>query len=196
MNFSYSRYYVYVKPVIKNPIVRTYSSLVFSLLAVTFFSMFALRPTLKTIISLQKDIDQQKQVLDQLIQKTKSLDQGIKNYQSLDSQVKLKLESLIPSKVSPANIIEELNTLATRFDASISAIQFQPFEIINNAPPPTKDADLKEILLNLSLRGSYEALSGFLNSLKFSKHLILVDTVNFNSTDEGLIMTVAARTIF
>lgn len=193
---AFSRYAVYIKPVIKNRYVQTYSSVVFSLIAITFFSLFAIRPTFKTIISLRKDIEEQKKVLEQLTNKSDSLDRGIKNYRAIDPVLITKIDTLLPSKASIANLSNDLANIAKLNQASISAIQFQPFEMDNLSKTPTQDSDLKEISFSMNLTGSYASLSRVLTALSSSNHLILIDNINFNKGDNGLIMTILGRTVY
>lgn len=196
MNSNFSRYSVYIKPVIKNRYVKTYSSLVFSLIAITFFSLFALRPTFKTIISLQKDIQQQNQVLDQLVNKSKNLDTGINNYSNIDSQTLAKIDSLLPTKAAIVAFTNDISNIARVNQASISGIQYQPFEIDNKAKAPTKESDLKEISFSINLSGDYQTLINTLYSLSNSNHLIFFDNVNFTKSDPGLTMTIIGRTVY
>lgn len=196
MNQFYSRYYIYIRPVIKNAYVRTYSSIIFSLIAVVFFSFFAIRPTFKTVITLRKDIVSQQQTLEQLSQKSQNLEAGIKNYNSLDKATLKKLDNLVPSKLALASFMNELSDIASRHQATISALQLQPFEIDAQAKTPVSESDLKEITFAFNLQGSYASLVNVLNSLSLTNHLIIVDTVNFNKNDAGLIMTISARTIY
>lgn len=193
---TYSRYSVYIKPVIKNRYVQTYSSIVFSLIAITIFSLFAIRPTFKTIIGLQKSITQQQQVLEQLTNKSKDLETGIKNYAALDPQVINKIDTLVPNKIQVTNFANDLSNLAKVNQASISGIQFQPFEINNTAKTPTQESDLKEISFTFNISGDYNTLIRVLNSLSSSNHLILIDNVNFNKGTSGLIMSMLGRTLY
>lgn len=196
MTTPYSRYSVYIKPVIKNRYVKAYSSVVFSLIAITFFSLFAIKPTFKTIIALQKNIEEQKQVLEKLTDKSKNLEIAIKNYKALDPQIKSKIETLVPNKPEAVSFAKDLTTIAKINQATVSGINFQPFEIINGAKLPTQESDLKELAFTFNLSGSYPSMLKTLDSLSNSSHLILLDTVSISKGEKGLIMNVVGRTIY
>ncbi len=196
MNFSKSKYYVYIKPVIKNQFVRTYSGFFFSVTAVIFFSIFAIKPTVSTILSLQKEIQAQEGILNDLSKKSVNLETGIQNYNKIDPQALAKLNTLVPSKLALASLINELSTLASQNQASISGLQFQPFEINNDQSPPKDESDLKEVIFTFNVTGPYEGIVNVLNSLNKGNHLIIVDSVSFSRNESGVSMIVTAKTLY
>ncbi len=196
MNFSKSKYYVYIKPVIKNPIIRTYSGFFFSVIAIVFFSVFAIRPTISTILSLQKDINTQQKILNDLSTKSANLEVGVQNYDKIDPKTLSTLNSLVPSKIALTGLINELNTLASQNQASISGLQFQPFDIENSQPPTTNEAELKEVSFTFNVTGPYEGIVNVLNSLNKGKYLIIVESVSFNSGESGISMIISAKTLY
>lgn len=196
MNPIYSRYYVYIKPALKNRYVKTYSSLVFSLIAITFFSLFAIRPTFKTIIALQKDIEQQTKVLDQIKLKSKNLEKAINNYHSIPPDIKVAIDTLVPSKPIVSDLIKSISDIAKINEASISGLQFQPFEVENPSKPMLNENEVKEINLTFNLQGDYFGLTKTLNDLNNSKFIFLIDSVNLTKSESGMIMSIQMRTYY
>ncbi|MBI3485968.1 type 4a pilus biogenesis protein PilO [Candidatus Daviesbacteria bacterium] len=196
MNPQRFRYFVYIKPVLKNPYIKTYSSVVFSLIAITFFSLFAIRPTFKTIIALQKDIKAQKLVLNQLLDKSHNLETAKKNYDQIDPSVKNEIDNLLPDKLSLGTLINDLNALSLKYNASVSGLQFQPISIDPNRQPATKDSDLKEIVFNLNLKGNYSDLVNVLEQIRSLPHLITIDIINITKLDAGLTVSITAKSYY
>jgi Tfp pilus assembly protein PilO len=194
MKPQFSRYYTYIRPILKNKTVKTYSSLVFSLFMVVIFSLFAIKPTITTIVALQKSIDEQEKLLEQIQKKGQDLEVGKRNYDQIDSDIKLTLLGLIPNSTSIPSLIDSLSSLAASFDASMSGVQIQPVDL--DGPPDrlTKQAALKEIDFTLSVQGSYIQLTDFLDALYRIDRLINIQTVSFSKQIDGrLTMTVNAR---
>jgi hypothetical protein len=54
---KYSRYYTFIKPVIEHRFVRSFAPYIFSLLTVIIMMVFAIKPTISTILNLQKDLE-------------------------------------------------------------------------------------------------------------------------------------------
>ncbi len=206
MNPTSTRYYTYIKPILRNPVVKTYSPVVFSLITVTLFIIFAIKPTISTIISLQKSINEKQQILKQLEEKENSLTVGKSNYQRLSPKVREQLRTQIPSAISIPCLITNLRTLAALNEASISGLQFQPTLLEGKSDCPPQEEDLRNLNKNISLGeiditfntlGSYSQLTKFLNSLNQSNRLISIQNVNFNKQQEaGLIMSINAKAYY
>lgn len=197
MNPQKSRYYTYIRPVLRSKTVRTYSSLIFSIITITIFLIYAIRPTLGTIVSLQKSIDEQKDILDKLNKKVSDLTEGRKNYESIDPELKTKLIDLVPYSPSLPSVINNINKLAAISQASLSGIQFQPTEL--QQPPKTlvKNVTLKEVDFTFNAQGTYTQLLNLLVNLKKGDRLVSIESVTFNKPVDGdLIMTVNGKAVY
>src|SRR5258708_22327106 len=111
MNPQYSRYYTRLQPIFKNNAVKTYSHIVFSLITIIVFALFAIRPTVKTIISLQNTINDQQVILKKLQDKTDNIEAGKAAYDRIDQTTKIKLYTLLPSSTSITCIVNDFNYL-------------------------------------------------------------------------------------
>ncbi len=197
MNTRYSRYYTFIKPFLQNKAVKTYSSLVFSLITITFFGIFAVRPTLYAIVSLQRTLDEQHQILDSLNKKVDNLSVGKKNYQNLDPKLKQKLANLLPQNPALPIFASSLTGLAQQYQASISGLQFQPIDIEQTSQIASKNATTVPVDFSLSLQGDYSQLANFLTALGHFDRLVTIQSVTFNKQlDSPLIMLITARTYF
>lgn len=197
MNPQRSRYYTYIKPVIKNKAVRTYSSLIFSIITITIFLIYAIRPTVSTILSLQKSITEQQQTYDALNKKVADLTEGRKNYEAINPELKTKLVDLVPYSPSIPDLLNSLSVLAKVSNASISGVQFQPTELQQTPKTLDKNVTLQEVDFTFNAAGSFNQLLNLLADLKKSGRLIKIQTVTFNKLADGtLIMTVNGKSLF
>lgn len=191
MNPYYSRYYTFIKPILRNKQVQNYSSISFSLMLIIIFVIFAIKPTLETIVSLGRSITQQKQIYQQLLKKADNLSLGKKNYQALEETTRTKMEELIPDKADVTQLLAALNSAALASSASISGIQIQPVELTQASPQSSGDKK-EEILFAFNLTGTYDQAINFLNSLKSSPRLISIKSVAFGKkeADQLLVVTI------
>lgn len=197
MNPQHSRYYIYIKPILKNPIVQTYGPFVFSLITITIFALFAVRPTLITIVALQKSIDEHRQILNQLNTKTENLTAGKNNLDNLPADVKRQFSGLIPSSTSLSNMINNLTFDALATQASISGLQIQPTDLIATPSGLVKDVVVKEIDFTLNTQGAYAQLLNLLGGISKSNRLVLIKSININKAADGsLMMTLNGRAYF
>lgn len=181
---KYSRYYVYIKPVISNKYVKSFAPYIFSLLSLIIFIVFAIRPTITTIIELQKSIEDNKTVLLTLDQKAKYLTDGKRNLENMDPAIKNKINAKLPSYPAVSNLISSLQTSATN-SASISALQIQPVTIYTNTTDQKAQQKLEELIFSFNTQGSYAGLITVLDNLTKSSRLINLTSAVFNKTVEG-----------
>lgn len=185
----YSRYATYVKTLTKIPIVRTYGSTIFTLVMTTIFILFAIKPTVETILVLQKKLTDSNRVLEQLIQKGSDLSLARKNYESLSQDNLSKISSSIPDKPDLKSITQALENSTKKFNASISALQIQPrvFEVSNQ----NSLGKISEIEFTFNVVGRYPNLISILQDINISSRLISIDKLSFSQLSEGSGLTMS-----
>lgn len=192
----YLRYSAYIKPLTKIPIVSNYGSTIFSLLVITILVYFAIKPTIETILVLQKKIADADAVLQKTTQKANNLSQGKKNYDNLDQNIKDKISAAIPDSINLKSISLSLEQAARNHEASISALQIQPLTI------ETKLMDrlgiLTEINFTFNAEGSYNNLAALLADLKTSNRLISIDSLSLAKTSESnaLVLSLSGKAFY
>lgn len=188
-----SRYYAYIRPVIEHHFVKSFAPYIFSLLTITIFIFLAIRPTVATIVSLQKSIDDNKQVLDALNKKAQNLTEGKKNLESMDTATKNKIIMAIPEQTSVPALIGSLQT-ASLNQASVSALQVQPLTLFDNNIPKQKAAVLGEIQFSFSLQGSFAQLLATLTNLSRTARLVSIDNITLSKpTDSPAILSITGK---
>lgn len=197
MNPKTTRYFTYIRPIIRSKFARAYSSLIFSLITVAIFSFYALRPTITTILSLQKSINEQNQVLTKLQEKVNNLSQGKRNFENIDSNIKTKLENLIPSDPALDSLINTLVFAANTADASISGLQLEAVQLENPKTQPTKNAPILPLGFTINTKGGFANQMKLLTNLKRSDRLITIDTIRFSQpVDSSLIMSISGKAYY
>lgn len=192
----YSRYFTYIKPLTKIPIVRNYGSTIFTLLIISILIYFAIRPTIATILVLQKQIVDSTAVLSKVTQKADNLSLGKKNYDNLDQGIKDKITAGIPDNINIKSLTQTLEQAAKNHEASISALQIQPFVVTTKVPD--KLGTITEISFNFNTEGNYSNLNGLLQDLKTSDRLISIEHLSLSKTSDGesLIMALSGRAFY
>lgn len=193
----YFRYFNYIQPVLKIPIVKTYGAPILTIFVLTIFILFAIKPTIETIIILQKKLEDNQAVLAQITQKSKDLSQAKKNYQALDTTTKQKIQTAIPDQINLRTITQTLEGLAITNNASISAIQVQPITL-----QPTQQTNnlskLEEVTFTYNVEGRYGNLVNILSALQQSSRLIRVDSLIMNKLEGGsnLLMSITGKAYY
>jgi len=192
----YSRYFTYIKPVAKLTIVKTYGSTIFSLFVITIFIFYAIKPTVETILVLQKKLADSTKVLEKVNLKAKNLSQAKTNLERLDQSVKSKIERSIPDTVNLKSIIQTLEASAKQHQASVSGLQIQP--LVVDTKTEDKLGSLTTIAFTFNAEGAYKDLISILQDLKSSARLISIDGLSLSNPSEGsgLIMSITGKAYY
>ncbi|MBI2019299.1 type 4a pilus biogenesis protein PilO [Candidatus Daviesbacteria bacterium] len=192
----YSRYFTYVRPITRLPVVKNYGPAIFTLITASVLIFFAIKPTIETILVLQKKLADQEQTLQKLTDKVNNLSLGKKNYDDLDPSIKQAIVAFIPDAVSLKSLTQNLEESAQRHEASISALQIEPIviDIKKNLNP----GSLAETSFIFNTEGDYKNLIALLQELKRSSRLISIDSLSMSkaSEDNSIIMSLKGKAYY
>lgn len=191
---KYYRYFTYIEPVIKNPIIKTYGYTIFTIIMTGIFILFAIKPTLETIILLQKKLTVQQDSLKKIDKKITDTETAQTNYKNIAPDIKSTIVSYVPSNPDLANLIKSLESSTSETDATISALQFQPISIDKK----TDSNELKEITFTFNIEGSYDTLKNVLQNIYTGGRLITIDKLILNKVASGniLLMNISGKAYF
>lgn len=192
----YSRYFTYIQPLTKHPVVRTYGTAILTIITLAIFVVFAIKPTVETILVLQKKLEDQRKVLDKINQKAENLSRAKGNFQKLDNNIKSKIQTAIPNSVDLKTLTISLENIARLQQASISALQIQPLTITPSAPLTSKDLGAVDFTFNIE--GSYGSLIKILQDLQNNIRLISIDNLIINRVEssDNLLMSVSGKAYY
>lgn len=196
MDKRYSRYYTYIKPVTKLPIIKSYGLHILTIITLTIFIVFAIKPTIETILVLQKKLQDQEEILAQVTKKSEDLTKASQNYQSLDPTIKQKIETALPTKSDLRILTNQLEQSALLAQASISALQVEPLTFTSQNSEAKKS--LSEIIFTYNIEGTYENLLLALDSLQKSNRLISIESLNLNKVIDSptILMSVKGKAYY
>lgn len=190
----YSRYYTYLEPVMADPLVRGYFSLVASLLLVTFFVIFALSPTINTILALNKKIADQKKTIAALDTKIVNLVSAQQNFAAAESLVPL-LENALPKNPTPETVVHQILVVATNSGVTVSTLQFKPMTLLSDKPEGTPQvpeeiaamvpSELSPLPVTFSINGNRQTTKSFLQKLEDSLRYIRFNRIGLSFEKNG-----------
>lgn len=162
----------------QNPVARVSMELVFSILAIIFFAIFAIKPTLQTMSELIKEIEDKRTLDDQLAQKVASLNTAQSQYEKFGSQLYL-LDEAIPKTAQLLESLKIVEKIASENDLAIQSIT------ISSVPDDLSIANADEakretLTFNVDLSGDYVKIRQFIEDLMTSRRMMIVDQVNFS----------------
>lgn len=164
----YRKYYSQrINPFLKSRHATAYTMVVLSIFTISFFGFFAIRPTVKTIVELKRQIEDN-QIVDKALQK--KIDDLViaqEEYQLIKDFVPAINEAL-PDTPNLTQALVKIESLASSQQASVSAMQvqsvtFQP----GNIDTSKKEISNKPTTIDIAIKvsGNYKQLDAFLDKL-------------------------------
>lgn len=157
-NKRYRRYYTYIEPVIVDPVIKGYFTLIASMLLTAFFILFAVAPTFSTIVGLYRHIQDQKALIKTMDTKISNLIVAQVNYTGAEPYLPLLTVSF-PQKPAPESIITGTLRVATVSGVSVSAFQISPTYLAGTQPPPLTDAEVSQTTTDVTKSTRSELIS-------------------------------------
>lgn len=163
----------------QKPIARVSIELILSVLIVILFAVFAIRPTLITMAELVKEIEDKKELSEQMNLKLASLATAQEQYTLHQSQFYL-LEEAIPRRLDVVKSLKKLEKLAGEEQLVINTMS------ISTMPGAVKEESLtnnfkdyqREFLpINIEVIGSYLQIREFVKKIMNIRQVIIVDQV-------------------
>lgn len=195
MPTPYSRYYTYIKPLVENSVVKSYSPYIFSLITIAILIIFAIRPTASTILNLQKELQNQKSALESLKNKSNNLTEAKRNLEALPSNTKSKIDYSVPIQANVTTLIKSLQNLPLK-TASSSAIQIQPITIFKITDPKSK-LETGQISFVYNAETDYPQALNVLSALNKLPRLVSIESLSLTKQQGGLIiLSINAKSYF
>lgn len=179
--------------------LRAFLEVILSLSTIIIFLLFALKPTVLTIISLLKEIKEKEATIGLLDTKIRNLDIAENVFQQNEALI-AQTDLAMGTSAMPNVISNQITGLAAKDSIDILSISIAQTYLIGKAPIKKSSSGVKpitdgigEMPLSLSIRGGYLNLVSFMHDLENLKIPVRVDAFSMNSTptDTGRVMVVA-----
>jgi Tfp pilus assembly protein PilO len=165
---------------------------IFTVFAVAFFGFMALNPTISTISSLQKQLqDSQKlnKALEDKIVAITNLDQ---EYRQKEQAIALVLQAIPLSPEVPI-FTRKMEKLASQTSVSLSRLSIGSIEIY---PANKSTPSLYSFTVNFSVSGQDANITSFIDRMVAIDRVIAVDSISRERKTEGSNAAIVARVYF
>lgn len=173
--------------------IRMFVELVLTLGAIFVFTIFAIRPTLKTIGGLSQQISSKKETIATMDQKIENIQIAQKNFSDESGRLAL-LEQAVPENPDNTKYFKQIELLAKESGANIFSM--------NMEQSPIKGTELsaegeKSINYSLTANGSFESVTSFLSKIESMRRGTIFVTSLMSTDDEstsgGILMTITGQ---
>jgi Tfp pilus assembly protein PilO len=176
--------YLSILPYLTSKKSQSFFGIILTLCTVSFFGFFAISPVVSTIFKLQKEIKDDKFVLEQLETKIANLNKLKIQYASLESDLPLLINA-IPPQPYPHLFFAQARSIAQAFNVSVYGLQNSTIEIVKHGNPPNNDYYSYSFTIDGS--GSKENIYKFVKKITNMERIVSIDTFSIRNADAGAV---------
>lgn len=173
-------------PALKSQKAQQFTTIVLTILAFCFFSLFAVTPTVTTILDLQKQVDDSDFVNQKLTEKIVNLNTLQRKYTELSTTIPL-IFAAIPLTPNTNDFAGQIQALASDSNVTLAQFNITKIDLYSNKPPtliPLGGTTLGTFDFSIEAHGSFIQLKTFMNSLAHFERIISIDSISINKPDE------------
>jgi len=165
--------------------IITYLYIIFSLMAITVFGLFAIAPTASTISELHKEKDDGEFTLEQLGIKNQALQKLSSEYGNVEPVLD-KIYAAIPSSPKIPEVIRKIEILANRNSLAVQNLSTGAIELYPTSRPGTQ---IFSYTINVSALGTETSINTFIQELINTDRIISVERLNSGISENNLFST-------
>ena len=195
-NLSANKYREYLKllPSMEKEHTRAFVTLALTFAALSFFGIFAINPTLTTIAELQKELEDNQMVDQQLTTKINNLSLLQQQYNLMESDLPVIYDA-IPKTANAPLLSAQIEALAKRHNLTITTYRIAEVQLASNKQKLTKTTSFT---FTLQAEGNYQDMMNFSTSLAKLNRIVTVESMSIGretKTNE-LLLTLRGRQYF
>lgn len=198
---DYTRYRRFFLNIVDNyrskPDGKAFLEIGFSLVAVTIFSAFAIRPTIITIIDLHREIAAKRQILETMETKINNLNIARSVYENQRENIAL-LDTAVPSDPSVDQLTRQIEGLTQKHSTALSSftvgnvvllgsdqetVEGEQVEQIEQSVNPLPQS-AESVPFAISVRNVYETVRNFFTDAENLRRPAKIDTIRLETSQE------------
>lgn len=173
-----------IAPLFKEEKTQNFTTLVLTLIAFVIFGLFAIEPTITTIIQLRKQLSDSQIVLDKLQNKIDNLKLLQQQYSLLDQDL-LAVFKAVPKTPTVPLLAGQLNAIALEHNLKLIRLQILEVEIARTKTASASASEDANTTNNngsfsflIDVQGQQSDMTNFLSSLVNFDRIVTIDTLS------------------
>jgi len=179
--------------------LRMFLEIILSLSTIIVFSLFALKPTILTIIDLVKEINKKEEIVTILDKKIADLENA-RNKIDQEGQIIGVIKSAIPSIPDPEVFVKQIEGIAGKNGAKILGASVGKVTLLGKESESENKSDAEEMSVSISVNGSYPSLIAFARDLENLRRPVKVSSFGINAAssqeEKTLVLIVSGKVPF
>lgn len=169
----YERYYKDLLPYLKRQKNQQYFAAILTLGASIFFALFAINPTISTIVKLRKEVKDSKFVESKLSQKINSLSSLSSEYIKIKDDIPFILDA-IPDQPEAPTLTAQIQSLAQSSNVKITDLQISSVDLTSQNISSTSSS----FTFTLTAISNYENLQKFISDLINMQRILSLESIS------------------
>lgn len=190
-DISKTKYFDFVD--FKEERTKKFTTIILSLAALSILGLFAINPTISTIVKLQKEIEDSKFVDQKLVEKINNLSTLQQEYELLKADLPI-IFTAVPTNPEIPLLVAQIQAAAS--NSNVVLINIQSFQVEIEKPKVPKK--FSSYSFSLTADGSHSNLLNFLSIITNMERVIAVDIISITrkTGDANLQLTFKGRAFF
>lgn len=174
-NLTVKRYREYLKllPDMQKENTRIITTLILTFTAMSFFGIFAINPTLSTIITLKKQLSDSILVNEKLATKLNNLSSLQQQYTTLSSDLPVVFDA-IPKNPEAPSLMGQITSLSEEKKVQLTSLSVSEVQLTGGSTPQNNSS----YAFSLQAEGSYDDLINFTKSLTQINRIININSLS------------------
>jgi len=178
----------------ENKKVTAYVYIILTLLTVSFFGLLAIKPTLATVSTLQKQKSDSELILTKLKQKLAAISSLDQQYAKLGDTAN-RIYEAVPTSPQIPTLTRQLEILANRNQVTVNKMEFGTIELYP-AKQPSPGSKAFSFLFTVSIEGDTPHINAFITSLINFDRIVTLERVTTSNSDNGQNAVITGRAYF
>lgn len=195
-NLSATKYREYLKllPNMEKENTRAFVTIGLTFIALSFFGIFAINPTLTTIAELQKQLEDSQMVDQQLTTKINNLSLLQQQYNLLEKDLPV-VYAAIPKTAEAPLLSAQIEALAKKHSIVITTFRIAEVQLASNKQKITKTSSFT---FTLEAEGTYQNMIDFASDLATLNRIVTVESMSIgrDSKTNELMLSLRGRQYF
>lgn len=176
---KYEKYYNDILPYLKKQKNQEYLMIILTLGASIFFALFAINPTLSTIVKLRKEIEDSKFVESMLSQKINNLSNLSTSYANIQEDIPFILDA-IPQQPEAPILAGQIQAIAKDSNVKIASLDVSRIALTGKESAKKSSS----FTIELSAESDFESLQKFIANLTDMQRVISIESISISKSED------------
>lgn len=167
-------------PIFKSERSKRLTNVILTIIAFSFLGLFAINPTISTIVKLKKELSDDQLVDQGLQQKITNLSILQKKYVNLQGDLPIIL-SVVPQAPQTPHLLATIQAIGANSNIQLDNLQSFQTELFKESPTNTNQ-DYHSFSFSLGGSGSFEDISKFIYTLSHMQRLVNAEVLSISTT--------------